>query len=178
MKMIIVLPILFLLLVGCATTTNMKIIDPTGRELPTPHYVLQSSSTNLTATFFYASMSQVKDTDGTIIYHPTYLPMTKIYKATPATKLLLVIEVSNPKKIQYKFWSEMHITYWKKSRGRYNSTFAASQLAKSKMEYRQFIFDMPVSEKIKKVSYGVNLFDQSGNILMYFGDFHYQIKRR
>ncbi len=170
----IIISMLFFLLVGCATTTNLKIIDSTGREEPNPHYVLQSLSTQLIATFYYASMSEIKDTDGTIIYRPTYLPMNKIYKALPTTRLYLIIEVSNPNKIEYKFWSETMIVYWN---GEDNKTFTSSLLAKSKVDYRQFVFNMPISETIKDASYGVNLFDNSGKILMHLGDFHYKIQK-
>lgn len=178
MKRNVILPILFFLLIGCSTTTNLKLVDSSGRELPNPHYALTNLSTNLTAMFYYVSMSEIKDTDGTIIYRPTYLPMHKVFKAVPTSKLHLIIEVSNPNKIEYNVWSESMTTCWEKYRGKYTEIFAGSLLAKSRVEYRQFIFDIPVSEKIKDVTYGVNLLDKTGNILMYFGDFHYQIEKK
>lgn len=173
MKNLIVLPIIFLL-IGCATSMNMKVTDPAGRSLPTPHYYLRSLSTDLTATFYYVLLNTEKDLDGTTIAHPTYLPMNRIYKANDKDVLLLVIEISNPKKIEYNLWSETRTVYWKKSFRRNNRSYSGHLLAKSKVEYRQYAFKMPVSDKIKEVSYGVRLYEKSNITLMYFGDFHYK----
>lgn len=176
MKSIIVILIMFFL-VGCSTISNLKLVDPAGRELPNPHYVLRSLSNGMTATFYYVAMSEQKDIDGTIISRPTYISMTKIYKAKPTTKLLLVIEISNPKKVHYKLWSKSHTRFWKKIRGRHERIFAGSLLAESRLEYRQFLIDMPVNRKIKDVTFGAQLYGEDGIVLMYFGDFHYQIKK-
>ena len=105
MKKLMILPII-ILLVGCASNMKMKVVDPVGRQIPTPHYVLRRLSTNMTATFYYVLMKTEKDLDGTLLSHPTYLPMNKIYKATSKDILLLVIEVSNPKRNEYTLWSE------------------------------------------------------------------------
>jgi hypothetical protein len=177
MKKLMVLPIIFLL-IGCATNMKMNVVDPTGRSIPTPNYYLRSVSSNLSATFYYVHLNTKKDLDGTVVSEPTYLPMNRIYKASSNDSLLLVIEVSNPERIEYKLWSEIRVTYWKKSYSRNNMSYSGRLLAKSKVEYRQFVFKMPVSDKIKEVSYGVRLYEKSDQTLMYFGDFHYKLKRR
>lgn len=168
--------IMVFFLAACATPA-LKVVDSTGRKLPYPNYTLQSLSNNLVAVFYYASLTYRKDKDGSMISHPTYLPMNKIHIASSSSDLLLVIEISNPERVEYSLWSESIITYKKKSRGRYNRTFTGSSLAKSIEDYRQFIFKMPINDKIKEVSYSVKLYDGSKIAIMNFGDFHYKIKK-
>ena len=164
-----------LLLIGCSTTTNLKIIDPTGRDIPSPHYVLRSLYNGMTATFYYASLSVRKDIDGTIIQRPTYLPMNQIYTTISLSELVLIIEISNPKKVKYKVWEHSSIKKWKKNSGETRGV----ELAKSNLEYRQFVFKMPMDSEIKEVSYGVSICEEeSGEPIMYFQDFRYKIKKK
>ena len=173
MKMIIVLPMLFFLLIGCSTISHLKIIDSTGRELPTPNYTLKNLYNGMSAVFYYASISTKKDVDGTLIPCPTYLSMNQVHTISAISCISLIIEVSNPQRFKYKIWAYSTI----KKLTIDGDEIKGSKLAESNLEYRQFVFNLPVNSEIKEVSYGVSICDEkTGKPLMYFGDFHYKIK--
>lgn len=158
-------------LIGCSTRANLKIINPTGRDLPSPHYVLKSMQRNLVATFYYISLSKVQDIDGTMIPKPKYIPLHKVYTTEPATELMLIIEISNPERIEYKLWKEVSIE------DKNGHTEMGAELAKSNLEYRQFVLSMPNNSEIKEVFYNVKIYEnKSERPLMYLGNFHYKIK--
>ncbi len=168
-----IIMIICFFLIGCATNTNLKLIDPTGRDLPSPHYVLKSIQRNLAATFYYISLTKVKDLDGTTISKPTYLPLHKVYTTEPTTELKLVIEISNPERIGYKLWKEVSIE------NKSGHIAMGTELAKSNLEYRQFVLSMPNNSEIKEVFYNVSIYDNESTLpLMYLGKFHYKIKTK
>jgi len=171
MKKIILFLSLFL--IGCSTTTNLKLTDPTGREIPSPHYVLKSFQNNIVATFYYIYLDKQKDIDGTIINRPKYLPMCKNFVGDTSSELLLVIEISNPNKTKYKIWETINIEFQDKTR-----EIRVSELAKSNLGYRQFMCKMPIGNEIKEVSYEVRMLNESDIPVMIFGDFHYKIKKK
>ena len=173
MKKRSVLLILCLFLIGCSTTTNLKLIDPTGRELPKPHYVLKSFYGSITATFYYASLSEIKDVDGTIISKPNYLSMYPTHTIKPTDTMMLVIEVSNPHKIEYEVWED--VTIKQKENG---VKVIGAELASSKLAYRQFLLAMPNSDEVEEVIYRAKIFEPRSSMpIIRFGTFHYKIKK-
>lgn len=171
-KNIILLVILCIFLIGCATIVKPTFVDPTGRQLPVPHYVLQDMSGDLTFTFYYTLLNVNKDLDGTILRIPTYIHLASFHKIklSEYKAITLTIEVMNPKKIEYNLWD-----YYTSVDVKENKTYNGSRLAKSNAKYRQFDFNLPFSPDIKQVVYSVEVSDKNGDQMLNIGDLHYAL---
>jgi len=168
----ILLVILLVFIVGCSTTIKPTYVDPAGRQLPVPHYVLQSTSGEIVFTFYYVALKGNKDLDGTVLSIPTYLSLTSFHKIklSEYKSINLVIEVMNPKRIEYHMWDKSTSIGEKGYRN-----FSGTRLSKSNSEYRQYVFQLPLSKKIKQVEYRVEVNDKKGNRMMNIGDFRYKL---
>ena len=171
---LLVLLLLILLNVGCATN-KINIIDSAGRQIPSPHYLLMSTSDLQIQTISYwATLKCHHDLDGTIIKHPTFIPYNKDYKFSikKYSYVTLTIEVYNPKQITYKLIE--NITFNRKYR-KYNQTIK-QMIGNSNLPYRQFTINLPFHKRdIGYIQYGVELMTIDDYPIMHFGDLNYQL---
>ena len=86
MKIKLILPIILLLLLGCATT-KITAVDQTGRQVPMPHYVLRTMDGNYQVLFYWAKHKGVRDLDGTLISKPSYFDFFKHDEINPKERL-------------------------------------------------------------------------------------------
>ena len=172
MKKQAVLLFLIFLFIGCAGP-RFKLIDPTGRSIPTPHYMLQSTSDlNIQTVSYWATFKSSKDLDGSLIQHPTFIPYNKDYKFSRKkySYVTLTIEVNNPKRIKYQLVEKF--TFIRKHKREYNRKIVGS----SNLPYRQFQINLPFHSKDSgKVKYGVDLMTIDDYPVMRFGNINYKI---
>ena len=162
---------IMLLLVGCATV-NTEFVDPYGRQLPNPHFVLQAVGQPLLVTFYYTAYEEVKDVDGTVIGKPVFLDFrsyqtlsVKKYKA-----LTLTIEVKNPAEIEYQLYEQ--IKYDEAETGK--SIQKGGMIRKSNLPYRQFVYNLPCEDGFRSVDQLVIM--SVGNFeIMRIGNFRYDL---
>jgi len=171
-KHIILLVTLLFFIVGCATTIRPTYVDPTGRQLPVPHYILQDMSGEIMFTFYYTAFKSKKDLDGTILRIPTYLSLSSLHKIklSEYELITLTIEVMNPQRMEYRLWGQ-YISISKTE----NKIIVSNMLGKSNTSYRYYTFRLPFSDSIKEVIYGVSVYNKDGNHMMNIGDFHYML---
>jgi hypothetical protein len=168
----IILLFLSLLIVGCATTIKSTYVDPTGRQLPVPHYVLQSTSDKMQATFYYALLKGKKDLDGTTIRIPTYLPLKEQEIQFEKNNILeLTIELLNMNQSRYVLWETYRIVYENN-----HVSYCGKRLATTNFNYRKFECLLPYSKDIKKVEYKIEI-QSKGLTVMTIGNFQYVLKK-
>ncbi len=163
-----------LLFSGCGVK-NIQLIDPTGRQIPTPHYMLMSTSDlNIQTVSYWATFKSKQDLDGSIIQHPTFIPYTKDYKFSMKkySHVCLTIEVRNPKRIEYKLVEKITTMKKHESYAKYNRKVVGI----SDLPYRQFIINLPFhKEDIGKIQYGVDLVTVDNFPIMHFGNINYRL---
>ena len=164
---------LFLFVLACATQ-KPTIIDVTGRQLPTPSYTLQSTTEpTLTVLFYFTRLDEIKDLDGSPQAKPIYLNMLKHNEIPIGSKVVLTIEINNPKKIQYTFWERVQ-TF--KTGGSLKIPDAkGGRIAVSNLDYRNYNYTLPMTSDLQAVNYGIDVIGITGGILFHIGDFNYTI---
>lgn len=169
-KLLIVFLIIFT--IGCSSTPPV-IVDPVGRQFPIPHYFLQDTrGYGLSVVFYYSTFQEVKDLDGAVIQKPIYLEMQKINEIPKGSKIVLTIEVYNPNKHTYELWERVHLV--KNGKDTYHES-RGSRIATSKLQYRQFVYELSTDPSLKMVSYGVDLSNDKGEMLIHIGKFNYLV---
>ena len=169
------LPLMIMLfVVGCATTIKPTYVDPTGRQLPIPHYVLQDLSGELTFTFYYTLFEKYKDLDGTVLRSPQYLDLLKFheFERSEDSEIVLTIEVLNPKQIEYYIWQKVRVVNQDNT-----ISYLGGELASSNSRYRCYNFQLPKNNTVKEVNFGLDVINSYGNIIMRIGDFRYEITK-
>jgi hypothetical protein len=164
--------IILLLLVGCAAP-KLYITDQTGRSVPSPSYVLYSSSSHpLQVTFYWSSTKIKKDLDNSTHKIPTFFNFTKpqTFDVGEVDSLLLIMEVHNPKELKYQLW-EVYTASDRKG----NKLLRDQMIAESNFRYRRHVVNLPYNVNLKRVSYGVQVIDNSGIPVMNIGDVVYRI---
>lgn len=164
---------IFLVLIfsGCTTVQNIKLVDPFLREIPEPNYTLGVIGTQLTATFYYTAYSELKDIDGSVIAEPEYMDFFQVnYVDIGEVRVLtLTIEIKNPERYVYSLKEETLV-----SNKSYDARQSGGKLNQSDLEYRQFVYRLPLEEDIGKVDYCVTL-SIGDNEAIRIGPFRYQI---
>lgn len=168
---LIFIPIMLILLASCASQ-NIMAIDQTGRQVPMPHYVLQSMDGNFQVLYYWSKHTGGRDLDGTPLSYPAYFDFTKDHKVDPkkVSKVVLTIEVLNRDRKPYELWerSVMHDRVGRViTRG--------GRLAYSDQRMRVYQFELPIDEKLKTVDYAIDLADSSGMPIMHFGSYEYVV---
>lgn len=171
MKRHATLLIAILLITGCSTI-NTTIQDPTGRTVPTPHYVLQAVGIPLTATFYYVALKEIKDVDGSVIIEPEYLDFLKFYdiQFKKYKGILLVIEVNNPLELKYTF----HESKLTKVGKNLIDVRVGGILNSSNLKYRQFVYELPYGQHIHTVDHLITV-SAGARDIMRIGNFRYNI---
>ncbi|RLD66653.1 MAG: hypothetical protein DRI84_04365 [Bacteroidetes bacterium] len=126
---------------GCAGR-EIKIIDPTGRLIPTPHYMLMSTGDlQIQTVSYWAKFKQKKDLDGSLILQPIFIPFTEDYKFSikKYSHVSLTLEVRNPKHTEYKI-IEKYTSIGKYSKGGKNNK---GVVGVGNMGYRKFVINFP-----------------------------------
>jgi len=164
---------LFLFVLGCASTKT-TIVDSSGRQLPTPHYTLQSTAEpTLTVLFYFARFDEIKDLDGSSQAKPIYLNMLKHNEIPRGSKVVLTIEINNPKKIQYAFWERVQT--FKTGTSLKIPDAKGGRTAVSNLDYRHYNYTLPMGSDLQIVNYGIDVIGTTGSILFHIGDFNYTI---
>lgn len=166
----IMLLLLVLCILNCAPKINF--VTPTGQTAPFPSYSLSSTGLNIHTTFYYTTNKGVKDVDGTVVQESKYLNLFNTHDIYLSSKqsLTLTIEVYNPEEIEYRL--QERASYHDRKNIK---TETSGNLGYSKLKYRKFVFDLPVTHKIKDMNYSVMLQDEKGNILFICGPFGYNV---
>lgn len=166
---------LIIFAVGCSSTpVKPVVVDPVGRQFPTPHYSLQDMrGYGLGVVFYYTTYQEIKDLDGTVIQKPIYLDMLKINDIPKGSRTVLTIEILNQKQKRYALWERVQLI---KQDSKTNIPDArGGRLAVSNLGYRQYVYELPTSPDIKSVNYGIDIIGEDGSILMHVGDFNYLV---
>lgn len=161
---------------GCAGR-EIKIIDPAGRLIPTPHYLLMSTGDlQIQTVSYWAKFKQEKDLDGSLILQPIFIPFTEDYKFSMKkySHVSLTLEIRNPKRVEYKI-IEKYSSVGKSTEGvKYNRRVVGV----SDIEYRQFVINLPFCiEDIGKIQYGVDLVTNDEMPIMHFGNLNYVLTK-
>jgi hypothetical protein len=176
MKKQVLLLFFIFLCVGCAGP-RINLVDPAGRAIPTPHYMLMSTSDlQLQTVSYWAKYKSKQDLDGSIILQPTFLPYTIDYKFSMKTysHVTLTVEVLNPKRVKYKLIEKVTAI------GRYSKCTKINRriIGISDLRYRQFTINLPFrKEDIGKIQYGVDLITIDDFPIMHFGNFNYKLTK-
>jgi hypothetical protein len=166
--------IIILFILSACASTKPTVVDPTGRQFPTPHYTLQDMRGMGFSTIFYFTLYQgEKDLDGTVQSKPMYLDMLKHNELPTGSKVVMTIEISNPQKHQYALWER--VQYVKSGTSSMLPDARGGRIAVSGLDYRMFNYEMPTSSDLNSVSYGIDVFGQKNEILFHIGDFNYSI---
>lgn len=173
-KQFIVLCII-LMCMSCASA-KVRYIDPTGRTIPTPHYMLQSTTNQIQTVSYWATFKSERDLDGSLIQHPTFIPFDEEYKFSRKkySCVTLTIEVNNPNQIDYQLVES--VTFIRKYERK--AIYRRKVIGVSNLPYRQFTINLPFQERdIGKIQYGVELMTVDEYPIMHFGDLNYKLTR-
>jgi len=172
----ITLLLFIVLCVGCAGQ-RINLVDPTGRVIPTPHYMLQSTSNlNIQTVSYWATFKLKTDLDGSTIQHPTFIPYTEDYKFSRRnySHAILTIEVKNPNQIEYKLVERVTFIRNHKRSVKFNRKVVGV----SNLPYRQYSIKLPFQKKdIGKIQYGVDLMLVDDYPIMHFGNLNYKLTK-
>lgn len=162
--------ITFFIVTGC-TTMQTQVVDPSMRQIPEPHYVLQGVSVPIQVLFYYAAYEEIRDADGTVIGQPKYLGfVTKhdIY-AGKVKAITLTIEVANPTELEYSIYQNTIIDVRKMGEVKQGNL-----IGKSRLKYRQFHVQLPYNKDIRKVNHDAIVRVDNNDIMM-LGPFNYNL---
>ena len=162
---------LFLLIVGCGTR-NVMVVDPVGRPMPNPHYILEAIGTPISVMFYYQESERIKDKDGTIIEKPSFHPIfeTNTIPWSEDHSLYAVLEIYNPKQIEY---SVMETRSIKTKGGGDIRTY--KEVATSTATFRSLKIPLPYWKGLKDVNHRLELKAEKDTVLT-MGDFNYILK--
>ena len=165
---------LFFFFIFACATQKPTIVDVTGRQLPTPSYTLQSTTEpTLTALFYFTRLDEIKDLDGSSQTKPIYLNMLKYNEIPIGSKVVLTIEINNPKKMQYAFWERVQT--FKSGTSSKIPDAKGGRIAVSNLDYRNYNYTLPMNPDLQIVNYGIDVISTTGAILFHIGDFNYTI---
>jgi len=166
----IIFVLVVMLLTGCATI-QPQVVDQTGREIPSPHYVLTGTDYPIAVLFYYSANEHIIDADGTVINKPKYLDFFSHHDifAEKVKAITLTIEVKNPYGIEYTLYKHERIEMRNVGEVQTGET-----LNSSKLPYRQFVYELPYGQDIKDVEHRVVLMVDNHEILK-IGDFRYHL---
>jgi hypothetical protein len=154
MKTYIIL-FLLMLLIGCAAP-QVNLVDPMGRILPNPHYVLISTGElQLQTLFYWSKVNYEKDLDGKYVHQSKYLYLHDLQTLNlyDAKSVVITLEVSNPKRISYEVIQNMKVVGTERG----HVSYIADSVGKSNMPYRRFTVDLPFDKKTRNVQCGLRL---------------------
>lgn len=173
----IILPILFLMVVGCATQPKINLISAAGESLPNPYYIAVSTSktTQLKAIFYYVGYSAIKDADRSTQYHPVYLDRrTRDIQLKTFKKLQVVVRVFNPTEAYYEVHS--HTSRTIKINKKWVPEMRHGVIGASKLQYREYTFDLPLEIGVKDAANAITLSSKYGKeIYLSTGRFSYRL---
>jgi len=166
----LVIFILFILLTGCAAR-RPQFVDPTGRLLPNPHYMMQTIGYPIAVVFYYAAYEEVEDVDGSKVKSPEYLSLFEHHNidAKKIKAITLTMEIQNPREIEYSLYQEIII------KGKEVKTILEGGRANtSNMSYRQYVFNLPYGTDVLDVDHHLSLLVE-GNEMLRIGHFQYHL---
>jgi len=173
-KHVTLLIVMAMALVGCATIES-PYVDPTGRMLPNPSYTLNVIGEPIRIVFYYTAYEVVEDVDGSQVPKPIYLDFLKHHEFnTKKVKAVqLIIEVNNPMEKEYGLYQEVDLTI---ARGQVNTTKmqTGGEINRSKMKYRQFVYDLPFGEQVRDVDHRVSFYVKDMEVAR-IGHFRYHL---
>jgi len=166
----IIIFILLFSLTGCATI-KPQFVDPIGRIMPNPHYVLNGIEHPITVLFYYSSLKVMNDIDGTIVSQPTYIDFLKYqdFHLDEIKYINLTIEIRNPLGLEYSLYEEANVTLRDS-----NVMKTGKELNKSNMKYRQFSYALPCQSDVQDVDHNISLLVNK-QAIMQIGHFRYSL---
>lgn len=171
---LIVVFFIFVIVSACAGNQRPIVVDPMGRNIPSPHYVLSDMrGYGIDVLFYYTLLEGTKDLDGTVQNNPIYLEIMKVNEFAKGAKVSLTIEIRNPNKHTYQLWER--VQYINAGQDGTNMKARGGRLAVSNLPYRQFVYDLSTDPSLKTVTYGIDLISDRGEVLMNMGNFNYLV---
>ena len=152
------------MVVAC-TKQQFVVVDQMGRQIPHPHYKIQTS--NLYLVFYYTKKNVSKDIDGVELNSYIFLDRNQIHKFQKDDDILLIIEVFNPNENIYRIDEK---TIFSNGKMEYGKT-----IGKSNQQYRKFEIELP-TDYIGNVFHEIKFFDDRKNILFTIDGFGYIIR--
>jgi len=167
----VILVLVMLLFVGCSTI-NTKLTDPIGRQMPSPHYVMQVVGQPLYVSFYYTAFETVTDLDGSVIAKPVFLDFLTFHDlyAQRTKAITLTLEVSNPKHIEYSLYEQLKMEVGNSRK----EVRRGGTLNRSNLEYRQFSFQLPYGKDVRSVDHLV-MFQVEGQDVLQIGNLRYNL---
>ena len=162
---------------GCGGRQHIthEVVKPDGSTFPDPHYVIQTIDprTPIRVTFFFSAVKEFRDLDHKMIPQEKFLDRNThhLFLSKDEESVKLVARVLNPKNLKYKIFCIRSVQF--KGGGSMDSR---TLVAYSDMKYREFTRVLPVNEKIKEVTYNLEVRDFAENLLVRTGNFHYYIQ--
>lgn len=160
---LLLLVVSLLLVSGCASN-RVTVVDSRGRPIPTPHYSLFSG--NMSVTFYYAKISQIKDVDGSLLLNYDFLHLNKNHWFTNDDDVILTIEITNPNRITYQVIEKIQYDLGRKESGR--------TVGISNQQYRQHSITLPTND-YSFITHYVEV-QSDGYLLFKIGNFNYNLK--
>lgn len=162
---------------GCSTAPTMNLVSQSGEPMPNPYYIINSTSgIPIRATYYYVGFTEVIDADNSIHYNPIYLDRHNKYtiKKGRYKQLHLVLRVFNPTGSTYRVHT--HIKVQRKNDR--NAETTNGVFAMSELNYRQYMFQLPIGGDKKQIKFGVSLSNKDDReTYLRTGAFNYELNQ-
>lgn len=160
-----------LFFVGCASV-NTQFVDPLGRQMPSPHYVLQVVGLPLYVSFYYTAFETIEDLDGSTIAKPIFLDFLTHHDlyAQKHKSVTLTIEVKNPKHIEYSLYEHLQMEVGKAR----TEVQKGGEIYRSNLEYRQFVIQLPYGKDVRSVDHSI-MFQIDKSDVLQIGSLRYNL---
>lgn len=174
LKHVTLLIVMAMVLVGCSTM-KVNLVDPAGRKMPDPHYVLSTVGYPITILFYYAAFEGAVDLDGSFVGSPRYVDFMKEHEfyASKVKAVVLTIEVNNPTGLEYSLYHKLNLRI-KKDSINTKEVQAGGEVNRSNLKYRQFVYQLPYGKKIRNVD-SLVIFSVEKNEVARIGNFRYNL---
>lgn len=175
MKKLLLIMVFISFLVGGCASTKINLLSESGESMPNPYYIVNSTSgVPIRATYYYVGFTEVIDADNSVHHIPVYLDRRNKYiiKKGKYKQLHLVLRVFNPTGSTYRVHT--HIKVQRENDRNVETTNGV--FAMSELNYRQYMFQLPIGGDKKQIRFAVSLSNKDDReIYLRTGAFNYQI---
>ena len=155
---------------GCVAPSQMTVVDNVGRITPSPSYTLSDTQQTMFVSFWVALYEVKQDVDSVVLV-PKFIELNKMYDIdlSKYVKMTLVMEVHNPKQIQYDL-SRRFI--YKKDKKLMTD---GGPMGLSNLPHRSYKFDLPLENGLKDCHYSITIHGKTnqGMVLIHVGEIQY-----
>lgn len=156
---------------GCAGAPPITVVDSVGRLTPNPSYNLADTQQTIFVSFWVALYEMKQDIDSTILV-PRFIEVNKMYDIdlSKYVKMTLIMEVHNPKQIQYDLYKRF-IHFNEDKQLMTNGGPAGI----SNLPHRSYEFSLPLRNDLKDCRYSITIHGKTkkGMVLVHVGEIQY-----